>query len=792
MSVYAKIGDPEQCYHCGNDAVNGEFRYEGQNFCCVGCQSVYTILLSNNLSGYYQLEDQPGSRQTESTDLSYLDAPDIVKDLLDYQNNTHSVVRFYIPAIHCSSCIWLLEHLYKIDAGIYRSRVDFLKKEITIHFKHQEISLRKVVQHLVDIGYEPLISSQDVVKEKTISDRSLIKKIAVAGFAMGNVMLFSFPEYLGMGGEDESFKYLFGWLNLLFCIPVTFYCAQDFFKSSFHHLKQGRVNLDLPLALIIAVLFLRTAFEIIFDVGPGFADTLTGLLFLLLVGKWVKQRTYHHISFDRDFRSYFPLAVTVLKEGVERPTQLNALRLGDRILVRNGELVPADAILMRGEGWFDMSFVTGESEPEQKVIGEMTYAGGRQRGEAIELEIIKPVSQSYLTSLWNADVQPKDALNNFNDKIAKYFVAVVFIIAFVSTAYWILQADHTKAWAAFTAVIIVACPCVLTLSTPFTLSSILSVFDKKGFFVKNTDTVEHMAELDTIVFDKTGTLTDTKQVEILFEGNLNVVEQCLVASLLRNSAHPLSQSVLKYLKVTDYLSVHNFKEVVGAGLEGKMGVHTVRVGSANFLNVQAGLLGKSAVHVQIDEEYKGSFFAKHKFRSGLKPLFTRLSALELHLLSGDSSKSEFALKQLADGRLTTNFGQDPHQKQAYIEQLQLSGRKVMMLGDGLNDSGALKKADVGIAVTDDVNSFSPGCDAIIQGDAMVHLPKFLAFAKDGMRIVKFCFVIAAGYNVVGLYFAVQGTLYPLVAAVLMPVSTLTIILFTTIAARYAARKNRLL
>ncbi len=780
------------CYHCGNEAVENEYTYDGFHFCCIGCQSVYTILSTNNLCGYYQLQDNPGVKQSTNSNLTYLDEPEIVKELVDYQNEISSVVRFYIPAIHCSSCIWLLEHLYKIDENIYNSRVDFLKKEITINFKHQNISLKKVVECLINIGYEPLISLQDVVKEKQAIDNSLIKKIAVAGFCMGNVMLFSFPEYFGLGTPDTEFKYLFGWLNLLFCIPIVFYCAQDFFRSSYVNLKHKRINLDMPLTLIIIVLFLRTAFEVITNTGPGFADTLTGLLFLLLMGKWVKQRTYYHISFDRDYRSYFPLAVTVIKNAEEKPVQLNSLQIGDRILVRNGELIPADSILMRGEGWLDMSFVTGESLPEQKVMGEMAYAGGRQTGEAIELEIVKPVSQSYLTSLWNSEHSDKDELNNFNDRIAKYFIVAVFVIAFASAGYWVYEQDSVKAWAAFTAVIIVACPCVLTLSTPFTLSAILSVFDKKGLYVKNTDTVEYLSVIEHIVFDKTGTLSDSAATEVVFNGGRSPKTDILLASMLRNSAHPQSVSILKYLNVNTYKSVTNFQEIPGSGLVGTVDQHIVKIGSAAFLNVKNADVARSSVHVAIDGNYLGAFYTTQQWRVGLDKLFEKLRKYRLYLLSGDSEKSRGTISSLAKGRLEMRFEQNPHQKQEFIDELQKNGNKVLMLGDGLNDAGALRKASVGIAVTDDVNSFSPGCDAILKGNSIKYLPQFLNFSKQGMHIVKLCFVIAASYNVIGLYFAVQGTLYPLVAAVLMPISTISIILFTTIATRIAARKNKLL
>jgi Cu+-exporting ATPase len=782
------------CYHCGEDLPKVKYEVGDKNFCCAGCMAVFKILSENNLCNYYVYNNNPGRQFKNEHHLAYLDEPKIIDQLLDYRHESSSIITFYIPAIHCSSCIWLLEHLYKINPAIFSSRIDFLKKQVTISFNHEEISLRQLVETLNQIGYEPLISLQDVVKEHSSSvDKALVLKIAVAGFLMGNVMLFSFPEYFGLSGFEKQFQSLFGWLNLTFSIPAAFYCGRDYFTSAITSIRHKHINLDTPLALIIAVLFLRTAFEIIFSVGPGFADTLTGLVFLLLMGKWLKQRTYHHISFDRDYRSYFPIAVTTLQNGKEKAVSINEIKIGDRLWIRNGELVPADAILMKGEALMDMSFVTGESEPVHKVLGEIIYAGGRQTSEAIELEVIKPVSQSYLTGLWNNDNYKSNTdKQNFNDTVAKYFSLGVFLIAFSATGYWLLQNDSHKAWSAFTAVIIVACPCVLALSTPFTLSAILSVFDKKGFYVKNTDAVEQLAKCDTVIFDKTGTLTSNENAEISFSGRISEEEKIIVASLLCNSIHPLSRHILKALNVDRFYSISDYKEVVGKGLTAKINNHSIYAGHLSMLPIEVKSASESGVHIVIDHVYRGCFDIRQQWRSGLGQLVLKLSKFSMQVLSGDTDKDRGMLYTVFNEKTMIRFRQSPHQKLAIVLKLQQDGNKVMMLGDGLNDAGALKQSNFGIAITDNVSSFSPGCDAILKGCALNLLPEFIQLSKDGLKIIKASFAIAIAYNCIGIYFAVQGTLYPLVAAVLMPISTVTIISFTTLATRWFARKNKLI
>src|SRR5690606_38643609 len=320
---------------------------------------------------------------------------------------------------------------------------------------------------LTRIGYEPKITLQDVVKAgKKLDQHRLVAKIAVAGFCFGNSMMLSFPEYFGMASFEVKYAFFFGWMNLAFCLPVLLYSARGYFRSAWQSLRQRQLNLDVPLALGIAVLFIRTAWEVLSGTGRGFADTLCGLVFFILVGRWVQTRTYHHISFERDYRSYFPVAVTRITDQCEQPVPIAKLKVGDRILIRNNEIIPADAILLRGQAALDFSFVTGESDPVRKVLGEVIYAGGRQTAEAIELEVIKPVSQSYLTQLWNNSDQVQDKeFRTFSNMVSQYFTPVLIAIAVAAAAFWLYQGDNGKAWGAFTAVLIIACPCALALSS---------------------------------------------------------------------------------------------------------------------------------------------------------------------------------------------------------------------------------------------------------------------------------------------------------------------------------------
>jgi Cu+-exporting ATPase len=788
----------QHCYHCGDEMGNELFVADNKQFCCTGCKTVYELLSTHNLSDYYAYNDVPGQTQkSEVHHYDYLDVKEIASTLVDYEDDRRTIITLYIPAVHCSSCIWLLENLHQLEPAVLQSRIDFLKKQVTITFKNQITSLKKIAQLLASIGYPALINAQGTgnSKEETGTERGLLTKIAVAGFCFGNVMLLSFPDYFGLGAFEKEFSEFFGWLNLAFSLPIILYCGTGYFVSAWNNLKARRLNLDFPLALGILVMFVRSFYEIVWQTGAGFVDTLCGLVFFLLIGRWMQHRTFHHISFERDYRSYFPVAVTVVNDGKENAVPLAEVKTGDRILVRSMEIIPADAILLKGDAQIDFSFVTGEAAPVDKVLGEIIYAGGRQLSGALELEVLKPVSQSYLTQLWNNDafVKPKEGIKTFSDTVSRYFSIALLAIAISAALYW-APTDLDKAIASFTAVLIIACPCALALSSPFTLAATISIFDKCGFYLKNTSVVEELARINAIVFDKTGTITSPDAAEFSFSGSINEEQKQLISDLARNSGHPLSRELTQHLNKKTVYPIADYTEKIGRGVSGKVkGVH-VKLGSSAFLGLP--LLNPSetsSVHVMINEEYLGYFTLKQQWRKGFKEVAIALgTSREVHLLSGDKPADRLSLIPFFADSSRLHFEQSPQQKLDYIRGLQCRGRKVLMLGDGLNDSGALKQSNLGIAVTDNINNFTPGCDAVLDGSGFGKLPQFIQQAKDSVNVIRLSFAISLCYNTVGLFYAVQGMLSPLFAAILMPLSTITIISFTTLAVRAYARKNKLL
>ena len=579
------------CYHCGDDCDIFPIESEGLSFCCVGCKNVYAILSQNNLCDYYNLESNPGTaikNPISKTKFNYLDDEQIIKKLIDFNDGGIQKITLFIPVMHCSSCIWLLENLYKLNKGIVSSRVNFLKKNFSLTYKTESTSLRKIVELLSSIGYEPAINLNDVEKQvKKSENKKLSYQIGVAGFCFGNIMLISFPEYFGL---DEfarvNFSRLFGFLNMFLALPVFLFSAQDYFRNAYKGLSKNHIGIDVPLALGIFVLFARSAYEIISHTGIGYFDTLAGLVFFLLIGKWFQQKTFDTLSFERDYKSYFPIAVGVIMNETETTVPVNNLKIGDRIIIRNNELIPADAILMNGNANIDFSFVTGESAPIRKVLGEIIYAGGRQIGETIELEVSKKVSQSYLTQLWNSEhfaKQNESKIQTFQQMISRYFTFALIIIALASAAWWLVF-NPSLSLNAFTSVLIIACPCALALSSPFALGTAMRILGRNKFYIKSPEVVEQIAKIDSIVFDKTGTITQPNEAKIEFVGDVLSNEEIqLIVSLAKHSVHPLSKKICQLFYQTKVLSVRNFTEETGKGLHGFVLEKEVKIGSEKFL-----------------------------------------------------------------------------------------------------------------------------------------------------------------------------------------------------------------
>ncbi len=797
------MSEDQKCIHCGNSCGKSPVIFEGNPFCCSGCSTVYQILHTNLLNQYYQIETMPGIRIDDTVHpnndtYAFLDLDQFRLKILTFSEGGISKVSFFIPEIHCASCIWLLENLHSLNAGVIQSVVNFPKKEINITFRETEISLRQLVELLVSIHYIPEINQHSIEKSATgQSDKKLFLKIGIAAFCFMNAMIYHFPQYLpGHEFLETDIKQMFGWLSILLAIPVLTYSASDYFLTAFKSLKKKIISIDLPIALGLITLFTQSLIEILSGKGIGYVDSLTGLVFFLLVGRWYQGKTYQALSFERDYKTYFPLAVTRITDSGRMTIPLEDLKAGDCILVRNQEIVPADSILKSGIAHIDYSFVTGESMPVGKKAGDFVFAGGRQMGSAIELIIEKEVQQSYLTQLWNQSENPftvEAKLKTIINRVSQYFTLAVILIAIGSGIFWMLNKPEIAVFT-FTSVLIIACPCALALTVPFTFGSTMRQYGRKGFYLKNTSVIEHLNRVDTIVFDKTGTITNAQLSDIRFVGKeLSPGQLLLVKSLAYHSSHPLSKTIFNSIQGDDLVEIEEFREIPSLGITGMVNGIRINMGSRYFVS---GVKGdeenlKTEVWVYLKDSVAGHFQLENEYRPGLADLIRKLEKThELHLLTGDNEAEKANLLRYFGTGKNLHFNQTPTDKLNYIRKIRQEGHKVLMIGDGLNDAGALNESNVGIVIADNVFNFSPACDAILQSKQFSNLYKYIHFTKQSMKIVRYGFLISFLYNLIGLSFAVQGNLTPIVAAVLMPISSVSVVVFASFSVSLSAKANR--
>jgi Cu+-exporting ATPase len=789
----------QSCFHCGLEIKKNDLLiFDSKNFCCKGCRTVYEIFSSNDLGCYYDFESSPGATPLDiDGKYDFLDNEKILEKLLEFHEESTAVVSLTIPHIHCSSCIWILENLQRLEAGIRTSMVNFNDKTVRITYNTDEVSLKKIVNLLSAIGYEPYISLENYETGVKTEDRSLTYKLGVAFFCFGNIMLLSFPEYFEANEFwIDQYKGFFRWLIFALALPTFFYSASGYYVSAYKSIRSGMLNIDIPIALGIVVMFVRSTVDIITGNGQGFFDSLAGLIFFMLLGKMFQIKTYNFLSFERDFKSYFPIAVTKLTNGLEENVPIYDVVKGDRLVIRNQELIPVDGILLSAEATLDYSFVTGEANAIVKNSGDKVFAGGKQMGQIIEMQVLESVSQSYLTQLWSNDVFQKKVNPHFKtitDTISHYFTPILLLIAFAGLGYWLFF-DINTAFNVFTAVLIVACPCALSLTAPFTFGNMLRILGKKKIYLKNALVIEQLAKVDTLVFDKTGTITTTEKARIDYQGiPLSADQEQLIKNSLRASNHPLSRMLYHELPEVDFLKMDSFEEFVGKGIETHFKGTKMVLGSPNFVGKnQISNSAETSIHIAINDEYLGKFVFKNAYREGLSDLFKALShKYQLHILSGDNDGERKFLEGFLPPNTNLIFNQKPEQKLIFIKDLQEKGRNVMMIGDGLNDAGALAQSNVGISISENVNVFSPACDAILDASEFQNISKFLKLSKKAITTVKMSFTLSLLYNVIGLSFAVTGNLKPLVAAIIMPLSTITIVSFVTIMSNIYAKKLKL-
>lgn len=786
------------CAHCG--AAGSLLRIGGLPFCCEGCGRVYEILKDQNLLGYYDLADRlPASlKESAPLDFTYADGDWFKRTFTLPAGAGYYSIRLKLPAIHCAACVWLLEKLPEMLTGVTGARINYLRKELTLTAQ-ESLPVSRLVQFVADLGYPPDFKPESGrSRALTAYDKGLLKKMAVAAFGFGNAMLFSFPEYFSERLEGR-FQLTFMLLNVALASFVLIYAAGEFFTNAFRALKRRKVILDLPIAVGITAMFARSIAEILHGVSSGYFDTFAGLIFFLLIGRYVQSRSYTYLAFERDNLLFLPLAVRRRKDGEEKVTPVQDLSVGDTIRLLNGEIAPTRCRLLSATAAADYSFISGEALPVALVAGDTFETGGKVVGQSVDLEITEPVDQARINRIWEGAGQSHEQAtfaeeSSFADRMLPYFTFAVVAVAAAGLLYW-LPVDSAKAWNAFSAVLVITCPCALAMAKPFSFYTTQSVLGRAGLFLKSAAVVEKFFAIRRIVFDKTGTITAAGSYDVSFAGEkLSDADRSALAALVRESAHPLSRALSHWLGGSKELTVADFAEHPGQGLVGHIGGRRYLVGAASYLAAHGVSVAESAqsaaaslVQAACDTLYLGAFAVTNATRPELKATVDSLAQeYKLALLSGDGDRERQRFAEIFPAASPFFFNATPEHKREIVAGSQ-NIEPTMMIGDGLNDAAALKASGLAIAVSEDAANFSPASDAILRAGSFAQLPQLISQARQAKTTAILAYIISFGYNIFGVGVALSGGLTPLFCAILMPLSSLSVIGMTFMTARLSAR-----
>lgn len=804
------------CTHCLQPCEDELIKDEHGQFCCHGCQTAYQLINAQGLCDYYEIAERRQSLKGRTSDAllnqyKQLDDEAIARKLgLFIQASGQSVFKFYCPEINCASCIYLLNQLPDLANGVVMSRTSFTDRTVTVWFKPADIRLSEIAIVMAKIGYAPAINAlsgqSDTSNERTsLPSRQLLGRLVIAGFVAGNTMMLSFPAYLGLDEAlAQEFDWLFKSLSIALSLPLMLYCARPWFSNSWRDLKNGRLHVDVPIAVGILALFSRSLVDILSGSGTGFLDSLAGLVFLLLIGTWLQNRYMEGLSVAQKFESYLPLTTTVLNQDGSAAVKLVAeLVKDDQISIKAGETLPADLhILTAEQAFIDNSFLTGEAELQPASKGDQALAGARLASGTLTGVVTAKPSESYLTSLWNAslsDTSQKEQDTTFTALFVRYFTVITLSLATAAWFYWGTD-NLPMAWQSFTAVLMVACPCALTLALPFATSEAAQALAKAGLFVKDARVVERLAHIRQIAFDKTGTLTEPQQIRWFDQlGQQTKPDQDtrnLIAAAAKASTHPLLQAIADRLGEPDQLiTLQEVVSIQGKGMTCQTLQHQYRIGSPAFLGHRLNhdaeqLKHQSVVGIERDGNFIGYFLIGQALKTGIDQMLKGISAsYQINVLTGDHlAGASLVTETIQSDQIKVLANQQPADKLAFIKAAQDHQQPIMMVGDGINDGPAMRTANVGLAIVPRGKYFHPTADALTLADQLTALPKWLTFSKKTLNMVRIGLAVSLFYNALAYYWAITGFLTPVVAALFMPLSSLSVVALTVLLTKYQARQ----
>ncbi|MCB1152654.1 heavy metal translocating P-type ATPase [bacterium] len=796
------------CTHCGLPVPPGLIDpNREEQFCCHGCETVYGVIHGHGLERFYDLAEQENAQgvQAKTTDKSYeeFDDPAFEKLYVRALPDGSRQVELYLEGVHCAACVWLVEKVPIVVPGAIETRLDFGRSAAIVRWDPNQTSLAKVARFLDSLGYaaHPWRGVQ-VRDMRRAEDRKLLIRIAVAGAAAMNVMVIAFALYGGMfGGMEPQFRTLFRYLSMAISIPAVLWAGWPFYRGAIGALRTRALHMDLPVAIGLTAGLVSGSINTLRGVGEIYFDSVTILVFLLLCGRWVQNRRQRSAADAAELLySLAPSSARCLRDGQWREVPVESIESGDVVEVRAGDSIPADGLVDEGESELDLSLLTGESVGVSVKPGDRVHAGTVNLSSRLIVRVEgtgENTRVGRLLKLVEDYARRKAPIVRLADRISAYFVAIVLVLAAATFVVWRIL-DPAQAVDNALALLIVTCPCALGLATPLAVSVAIGRAANRGILIKGGDVLEILARSGHMILDKTGTVTEgrvalVRWVEDGATGNGVTTLRRRVAALEAHSSHPVATALAKLGDNERHTpAVSHVRQLLGAGIEGVVDGQRLRVGTASYvLGDESEKLPPWAadavdaatgdaltpILVTVDGRVAAVAAMGDPIRDEARATIERLRALrwDVELLSGDHPAIVAAVaKQLGLDADSFTGAAKPEDKLARVQALS-GGGPVVMVGDGVNDAAALSAASVGIGVHGGAEASLAAADVFMTRPGLEPIVELVVNARRTLRVIRRNLIFSLCYNLVGATLAMTGLLNPLIAALLMPASSITVI-----------------
>lgn len=788
------------CYHCSLP-VPEDTRYSvvidgsEQSMCCPGCQAVASTIISTGLSQYYNYRTSPAVtanplEQSLLDELRLYDRADIQQDFVSIGRDNHAEALLIIEGITCAACTWLIEHQLTQLSGVDSCTVNLSNARARVVWDPAEILFSDILATLYRIGYrghpyQP--AKEDALRIQ--ENRLFIKRLGVAGIGMAQVMMYAVALYAG-AFEDIALEHrdFIRWVSALIATPVVFYSARPFFSAAWRNLATRHLGMDVPISIAIAGAYSASLWSTFTQGREVYFDSVCMFTFFLLLGRFLEFRARNRMDqASNALNKLLPDSVILLQHEQQRVVAVRDLKPGDEILVKAGQAIPTDGIVIDGHSSADESAISGEFLPVTKTPSDLVIAGSLNVENPIAIRVTEVGAHTRLSGILRMLDQARAAkppIAILADKVAQYFVGGVILLAALVALTWWLIAPQEAFWITLS-VLVVTCPCALSLATPTALTAATGSLHKLGFLITHSHTLEALSQASHVIFDKTGTLTEGKlTLEQLVPVATMSKHQCynIAAALEVNSEHPIANAFNRGSMRAEYVKLQ-----AGAGIEGVLDGMRYRIGTPEYALEPSGLdprqieqpagIEQGQWILLADSDRAIAWFQMNdQLRPDAKSTVNRLADMgfKIELLSGDYSGNVANIaNQLGIRDFTA--GASPQDKMTHIQNLQHSGAKVIMVGDGINDIPVLASADVSVAMTNASDLTKTNADTILLSGQLAHLAEAIDRAAKTRSIIKQNIAWALIYNLLALPLAALGHIPPYLAAIGMSTSSLVVV-----------------